>query len=190
MRTPPLSSREKAIVVFASVHLTFLLFGMLPISWRDQIHVSPMFRCYERITRCHQLWNMFETIPNMNRLEARLVVKEEGRKAKEEGVVLPGLRRFSQHDHVRLNNWMVNVIFNSTRGVFREAYMRSAAITLLRTGRYTSKAELTLEVIPAYIRSLKGVHTLKEIAVERPSVLGPFPLGALVANNAPAPSAP
>ena len=127
MRTPPLSSREKAIVVFASVHLTFLLFGMLPISWRDQIHVSPMFRCYERITRCHQLWNMFETIPNMNSL---------------------------------------------------------------RTGRYTSKAELTLEVIPAYIRSLKGVHTLKEIAVERPSVLGPFPLGALVANNAPAPSAP
>jgi len=190
MRASQLSSRKKVIVVFASIHLAFLLCGMLPISWRDRIHVSSVFRCYERITRCHQVWNMFETIPNMNRLEARLVVKEEGRKAKEEGVVLPGLRRFSQHDHVRLNNWMVNVIFNSTRGVFREAYMKSAAIALLRTGRYTSKAELTLEVIPAYTRSLKGVHTLKEIAVERPSVLGPFPLGTLVSNNPPAPSTP
>ena len=186
MRASPLSSREKMIVVFASVHLVFLLFGVLPASWRDRIHVSPVFQSYERLTRCHQLWNMFETIPNMNRLEARLVVKEEGRKAKEEGVVLPGLRRFTQHDYVRLNNWMVNVIFNPTRGVFREAYMRSAALALLRTGRYSSKAEMTLEVIPAYTRSLKGVLTLKEIAVERPSVLGPFPLGTLVSTNPPA----
>ena len=190
MRASPLSSREKMIVVFASVHLVFLLFGVLPASWRDRIHVSPVFQSYERLTRCHQLWNMFETIPNMNRLEARLVVKEEGRKAREEGVVLPGLRRFTQHDYVRLNNWMVNVIFNPTRGVFREAYMRSAALALLRTGRYSSKAEMTLEVIPAYTRSLKGVLTLKEIAVERPSVLGPFPLGTLVSTNPPAPSAP
>ena len=115
MRASTLSGREKAIVVLATVHLCFLLLGMLPLSWRDKVHVSPVFHVYERITRCHQLWNMFETIPNMNSLEARLVVKEEGRKAREEGVVLPGLRRFSQHDQVRLNNWMVNVIFNPAR---------------------------------------------------------------------------
>ncbi len=186
MHASPLSSREKVIVVFATVHLAFLSFGALPASWRDQIHVSSVFNLYERITRCHQLWNMFETIPNMNRLEARLVVKEDGLKAKEEGVVLPGLRKFSQHDQVRLNNWMVNVIFNPTRGVFREAYMKSAAEALLHSGRYGPRAQVSLEVIPAYTRSLLGVRSLREIAVERPSVLGPFELGALVSRKSPA----
>lgn len=187
MRARPLSSREKAIVVLASVHLAFLLFGMLPVPWRDKTVASSPFRFYERLTRCAQVWNMFETIPNMNRLEARLVVQEEGRKPREEGVVLPGLRRFSQHDQVRLNNWMVNVIFNPTRGVFREAYMHSAATALLRSGRYTPQAQMTLEVIPSYTRSLLGVRSLKEISVERPSVLGPFRLESLAPKNAFAP---
>ena len=190
MRAPSLSSRKKMIVVFASAHLVFLLFGMLPVRWRDQIHVSAVFNPYERVTRCHQLWNMFETIPNMHRLEARLIVQEGGQKPREVGMVLPGLRRFSQHDQVRLNNWMVNVIFNATRGVFRESYMKSAAEALLRTGRYSPRTQVSLEVIPAYTRSLLGVRSLKEIALERPSVLGPFELGALVAKKNPAQPAP
>ncbi|OYW76443.1 MAG: hypothetical protein B7Z37_08930 [Verrucomicrobia bacterium 12-59-8] len=190
MRTSSLSSREKVIVVFASVHLVFLLFGVLPLPWRERIHVAPVFTMYERITRCHQLWNMFETIPNMNRMEARLIVQEEARKPREVGMVLPGLRRFSQHDQVRLNNWMVNVIFNPTRGVFRESYMRSAADELIRSGRYGPRAQVSLEVIPAYTRSLLGVRSLNEIAVERPSVLGPFELGTLVSKNTPAQPTP
>ncbi|WP_395737981.1 hypothetical protein [Prosthecobacter sp.] len=187
MRVRSLSNREKVIVAFATVHLAYLLFGMLPAPWRDKTVVSPVYRFYERLTRCAQVWNMFETIPNMNRLEARLVVQEKGKKPREEGVVLPGLRRFSQHDHVRLNNWMVNVIFNPTRGVFREAYMRSAAAALMRSGRYTPQAEMTLEVLPSYTRSLLGVRSLKEIAVERPSVLGPYRLETLAPKNAFAP---
>lgn len=183
MRTSPLTSREKLIVALATVHLLFLLTGMLPTAWRDKTFVSPAFRAYERLTRCHQVWNMFETIPNMNRLEARLVVQEPGNKAREEGVVLPRLRDFSQHDQVRLNNWMVNVIFNPTRGVFREAYMHSAAAALLKSGHYSPKAQMTLEALPSYTRSLAGVRSLKEIAVEKPSVLGPFELGTLVSKN-------
>lgn len=190
MHTRPLSSREKAIVVLASVHLVFLLFGILPERWRDALHIGSPFNWYERLTRTHQVWNMFETIPNMNRLEARLVVQEGKQKAREEGVVLPGLRKFSQHDQVRLNNWMVNVIFNPTRGVFREAYMRSAAEALLRSRRYSPEAQMNLEAIPAYTRSLLGVRSLKEIAVERPSVLGPFKLGALISKTTPPPATP
>ncbi len=190
MSARPLSNREKVIVVFATVHLAFLLFGMLPVRWRDQIRVASVFNFYERISRCHQVWNMFETIPNMYRLEARLVVQEPGQKAREEGMVLPGLRRFTQHEQVRLNNWMINVVFNSSRGVFREAYMKAAAEALLRSGRYSPGAQMNFEVIPAYTRSLLGVHTLKEIAVERPSVLGPFKLGTLVSKSTPAKPAP
>lgn len=190
MRAPSQSSRKIMIVVFASAHLVFLLFGMLPTRWRDRIQVSSVFNLYERVTRCHQLWNMFETIPNMHRTEAQLIVQERGQKPKEVGMVLPGLRRFSQHDQVRLNNWMVNVIFNPTRGVFRESYMKSAAEALLRTGRYSPRTQVSLEVIPAYTRSLLGVRSLKEIAVERPSVLGPFELGTLVAKKTPAQPAP
>lgn len=186
MRAPSLSSREKVIVVFASVHLVFLLFGVLPLRWRDRIHLTPVFSFYERITRSHQVWNMFETIPNMHSLNARLIVKEDGQKTHLVGMLLPGLRRFSQNDQVRFHNWMMNVIFNPSRGVFRESYMKSAAEALLRSGRYTNKAQVSLEVIPAYTRSLLGVRTLKEIAVERPSVLGPFELGALVAKKTPA----
>ena len=190
MRAPPLSSREKVIVVFATVHVVFLFFGILPARWREQLRVASVFQFYERITRCHQVWTMFETIPNMHRMEARLVVQEGMQKAREEGMVLPGLRRFSQHDQVRLNNWMMNVVFNSSRSVFRESYMKSAAEALLRSRRYSPKAQVNLEVIPAYTRSLMGVHTLKEIAVERPSVLGPFELGTLVSKNTPSSPAP
>lgn len=190
MRAPPLTNRGKVIVVFASVHLVFLFFAMLPTRWRDRMQGSSVFYLYERVTRCHQLWNMFETIPNMHRTEARLIVQEAGQKPKEVGMVLPGLRRFSQNDQVRLNNWMVNVIFNPTRGVFRESYMASAAEALLRTGRYSPRTQVSLEVIPAYTRSLLGVRTLKEIAVERPSVLGPFELGTLVAKKNPVQSIP
>ncbi len=68
--------------------------------------------------------------------------------------------------------------------------MKSAAEALLRTRRYGPHAQVRLEVIPAYTRSLLGVRTLKEIAVERPSVLGPFELGALVSKNTPAQPAP
>lgn len=185
-----LPSRKKIIVAFASVHLVFLGLGALPLTWRDSLHLSPGFQFYERITRCHQVWNMFETIPTMNRLEARLVVQEPGRKPREEGMILPGLRKFSQHDEVRLNNWMVSVIFTSSRGVFRESYMRSAAAALLRSGRYTPRAQVTLEVVPAYTRSLLGVRSLKEIAVERPSVLGPFEIGALLPAQPAAASTP
>lgn len=190
MRAPSQSSRKIMIVVFASAHLVFLLFGALPARWRDRIHVSSVFNLYERVTRCHQLWTMFETIPNMHRTEARLIVQEQGQKPKEVGMVLPGLRRFSQHDQVRLNNWMVNVVFNPTRGVFRESYMKSAAEALLRTGRYSPRTLVSLEVIPAYTRSLLGVRSLKEIAVERPSVLGPFELATLVASKTTTPPAP
>jgi hypothetical protein len=191
MPATPLSNRGKVIVVFASVHLTFLCFGVLPVSWRERIHVAREFNVYERLTRCHQVWNMFDTIPTMNRLEARLVVKEVGaKKPREEGIVLPGLRKFSEHDRIRLNNWIINVIFNPTRGVFRESYMKSAADALLRSGRYSPKAEVTLEVIPAYTRSLLGVRELKEISVERPSVLGPFALGTLVVKDTVNPPTP
>lgn len=183
MRARPLTGREKLIVALATVHLLFVLLGMVPAPWRDKTFVSPAFRAYERLTRCHQVWNMFETIPNMNRLEVRLVVQEEGYRAREEGVVLPGLRHFSQHDQVRLNNWMVNVIFNPTRGVFREAYMHHAAQALLRAGHYGPRAKMTLEALPSYTRSLVGVRSLKEIAVEKPSVLGPYELGRLAAAN-------
>ncbi|MFC5455410.1 hypothetical protein [Prosthecobacter fluviatilis] len=186
----PPTRRGKVIVVFASVHLVFLLFGVLPTRWRDQILVSPVFNRYERVTRCHQLWNMFETIPNMNRLEARLIVQEKGQRPRELGMVLPGLRKFRQHDQVRLNNWMVNVIFNPTRGVFRESYMRSAAEALLRSGRYGPRTQVSLEVVPYYTRSLLGVRSLKEIAVERPSVLGPFEIGTLAAQTTPAQTTP
>ncbi len=190
MHASPLFSRKNVTVVFAAVHLVFLVFGMLPGRWRDHMHLSSPFNLYERITHCHQAWNMFETIPNINRMEARLVVQDGTKKAREEGVVLPGLRRFSQHDQVRLNNWMINVIFDSSRGVFRESYMRSAAQALLRSGRYSPRARMSLEVVPAYTRSLLGVRSLKEIAVERPSVLGPFELGTLGSKNTPAPSTP
>lgn len=190
MRAPPLSSREKVIVVFASVHLVFLLFGVLPLRWRNGMHLTPAFSFYERITRSHQVWNMFETIPNMHSLNARLIVQEGKQKPREEGVVLPGLRRYARHDEMRFYNWMSNVIFNPTRGVFRESYMKSAAEALLRSGRYSPRAQVSLEVIPSYTRSLLGVRSLKEIAVERPSVLGPFELGALVAKKKPAPSTP
>lgn len=190
MQVPPLFSRKNVVVVFATAHLVFLVFGMLPVRWRDRGHLSPLFSFYERLTNCRQVWNMFETIPNMNRMEARLVVQEGTQKAREEGMVLPGLRRFSQHDQVRLNNWMINVVFNSSRSVFRESYMRSAAEALLRSGRYSPRARMSLEVLPAYTRSLLGVRSLKEIAVERPSVLGPFELGKLVSTNTPAPSTP
>lgn len=183
MPATPLTRRGKVIVVFATVHLVFLLFGVLPVRWRERIHATTMFSMYERITRCHQLWNMFETIPNMHRLEARLIIQEGAQKPRAAGMVLPGLQKFSQHEQVRLNNWVANVVFNPTRGVFRESYMRSAAAALLRTGRYGPETELSLEVIPAYTRSLLGVRTLKEIAVESPSVLGPFKLGALVAKD-------
>jgi hypothetical protein len=74
--------------------------------------------------------------------------------------------------------------------VFRESYMASAAEALLRTGRYSPRTQVSLEVIPAYTRSLLGVRTLKEIAVERPSVLGPFELGTLVAKKNPVQSIP
>ena len=190
MRVSPQSSRGKLILIFASVHLVFLLFGILPVRWRDKIHVTPVFSFYERLTRCHQFWNIFETIPNMNRLEARLVVKEGTQKAHEEGVILPGLRRFSPHEYVRLNNWIANVIFTPSRGVLRESYMKKAAAALLRSGRYGPSAQVSLEVIPAYTRSLLGVRTFKEIAIERPSVLGPFELAALVSKDPPTPPAP
>ncbi len=183
MRTSPLSIQKKAILIFASLHLLYLAFGALPVPWRDALHVSPAHRFYERLTRCHQVWNMFETIPNMHRLEARLVVTDEKGKLREEGMVLPGLKKFSQHDQVRLNNWMSNVIFNSSRGVFREAYMKNAAAALLSSGRYGPHAQMSLEVLPSYTRSLVGVRTLKEISVEKPSVLGPFELGTLVGKD-------
>ncbi|MDB6005051.1 MAG: hypothetical protein JWR15_2038 [Prosthecobacter sp.] len=188
MRTSPLSIRKKVILIFASVHLVYLAFGALPVPWRDRLHVSPAHRFYERLTRCHQVWNMFETIPNMHKMEARLVVTDEKGKLREEGMVLPGLKKFSQHDQVRLNNWMINVIFNSSRGVFREAYMKNAATALLSSRRYGPKARMSLEVLPSYTRSLLGVRTLKEISVEKPSVLGPFELGALVSQNSTPPT--
>lgn len=190
MRVSSLTSREKVIVVFATVHLIFLLFGVLPLPWRDRIHLTPVFSFYERITRSHQVWNMFDTIPNMHSLDARLVVKEGGQKPHLVGMVLPGLRRFSQNDQVRFHNWMMNTIFNPSRGVFRESYMKSAAAALLSSGRYGPDAEVSLEALPLYTRSLLGVRTLKEIAVERPSVLGPFRLGALVARNTANPPTP
>ena len=183
MRTSSLSIREKVILIFASVHLVYLMLGALPETWRDTIHVSVFHRFYERITRCHQAWNMFETIPNMHSMKARLIVQEKGRKARAEGMVLPGLRPFSQHDQVRLNNWMLNVIFTSSRSVFREAYMRNAADALLRSGRYSPSAQVSLEVVPSYTRSLLGVRALKEISVDDPMVLGPFELEALASKK-------
>lgn len=185
MHLPRRPAPEKVILIFGTLHLVFLLLSMLPNKWRDGTLGSELLHGYERITRCHQEWTMFETIPTMHRLEARLVVKDGAQKARAEGVVLPGLRQFSQQDQVRLNNWMVSVVFQPSRSVFRESYMRSAAAALLRTRRYSPQAQVSLEVVPSYTRSLLGVRKLREIAVERPSVLGPFELGTLVSAAPP-----
>lgn len=183
MPAPTRPTSEKIILILASVHLLFLAGSILPVKWRDAPLVSGVFRVYQSITRCHQNWTMFESIPTMHHLEARLVVREEGQKSREEGMLLPGLRRYPRPENARLYSWVDSVAFAPSMAVFRESYMKKAATELLRTGRYRPKAQLSFEVIPAYTRSLAGVRELREIAVERPSVLGPFELSALVSGT-------
>lgn len=178
-----LSLKNKGLLIFGACHALFLIVSIVPIKWRDGAVLTAVFHIYQGCTACNHNWNMFETIPSIHHLDARLVVKDGSQKLREEGVLLPGLRRYPLPENPRLYSWVESVAFSTSLAVFRESYMKKAAAELLRSGRYDSKAEVSLEVNAAYTRSLLGVQKLREIAVERASLMGPFPISNLASKT-------
>lgn len=179
MTTTPQRFRDRCILFFGTVHLAFLAVSILPRPWTESVGVGAITHAYEATTTCLQDWSMFETIPNIHHLDVRLIVESPGAAPQRVGMRLPGLLPYPQPEHARYRNWATLVLLRQDRSDQREPYMRRVAAELLKSGRYPPEATVRLDCEVWYTRSLLGVRKLREIAVLRPTSMGPFRLADL-----------
>ncbi len=182
MRPPSRRTREAMILIFGTTHLLFLLICILPEPWRQVSILPKVCRIYQIITGSKQDWIVFDTIPTFHRLNVRLIVKDEKGRLHEEGILLPGLRRYPEPEQARIYKWVILMSFSSLMPPQRAAYIKKVAAELLRSGRYGPKSEVSLEVTAERTRSLLGVRKLREIAVPSTTLMGPLVLSDLVAK--------
>lgn len=185
MRSPSRRIIEAVTLIFGTTHLLFLLICILPEPWR-QVGISPtVTRFYQNITGSKQYWIVFDTIPTFHSLDVRLIVKDERGRLHEEGILLPGLRRYPKPEDARLYKCMTLMAYSPLMPPQREAYIKKVAAELLRSGRYGPNSEVSLEVTSERTRSLLGVRELREIAVQSTTLMGPLVLSNLI-TKAPA----
>lgn len=178
----PIRSRWSTglLLAFCCWHAVVLIISIIPPPPARDDPGNPAMDFYRLVLSGRQQWNMFETIPVLHSMSARLE-GEDGTGGKiTDGCVLPGFKPYPMPEDSRYYVLFYRMMFFDNKVAYRDAYLKKAA--QLVSARQGSEARRTWSFVldRAYTRSL--IHILHDgqlsLPVRQAFVL-PIPGGSL-----------
>lgn len=162
-------------------HLLFLVIGLIPPRLRNDGATGSVLGTYEKWTGTEQRWDMFETIPQLHKLEVGLMeVRSEGA-IRRSRVILPELDPYPVPESARHYGLFHRLIWQPDGPDYANAYLKRVADQLAASPR--PPEAIALQVDAWHTRSLRGVKALGEIAVNKVATYGPVPVAEPVPES-------
>ena len=122
------------LLVFCCGHAVFLIASIVPRNPPPAERGNPAVALYRMLTGGQQQWNVFETIPFLHSLDARIEVDDGVGGRAVVGSVLPGFTPYPRPERSRYYILFHRMLHNTDRPLFFEAYLRTTE-ALLRAQR-------------------------------------------------------
>lgn len=186
--TSPASSvpggwRQWALGALCAVHALFLIFALIPPRLRSEGATGRLLAAYQKWTGSEQRWDMFETIPQLHKLEAGLIEVREDGAIRRPGVILPELSPYPAPERPRHYSLFHRMIWQPDGPAYADAFLQRV------TGQFRNQPRppkaVALQIDAWHTRSLIGVKSLGEIAVNKIATYGPVPVGETPAPDTP-----
>ena len=117
---------------------------------------------------------MFETIPALHRLDVGLMEIRDGTVRRNAGLILPDFSSCPAPEDARVYTLFHRMIWDVNGPDYANAYLRRMAEEL--SGRSDAPDSIALQMDAWHTRSLLGVKSLGEIAVNKIATYGPIPV--------------
>ncbi len=132
----PVKGRVRAVLLllFCCGHAVFLIASIVTRNPPPTERGNPVLAFYRLFTGGQQQWNMFETIPLLHSLDARIVVDDGPGEVVVVGSVLPGFTPYPRPEQSRYYVLFHRMMIQAERPSFFEAYLRRTDV-LLRSQR-------------------------------------------------------
>lgn len=142
------------LLIFCCWHAGFLIVSIIPRGPGQDEPGSPAMDLYRLLTGGRQVWNMFETIPVLHSMDARLEGEDEAGRTITAGCVLPGFTPYPKPESSRHYALFHRLLWSSNGAAFREAYLRKAANLLQNQRDSGARGNWSLVVDADYTRNM------------------------------------
>lgn len=161
------------LLIFCCGHAMFLIFSIMPRSRGQDDPGSPAMDLYRLVTGGRQVWNMFETIPILHSLDARLEAGDATGRRITAGCVLPGFMPYPKPETSRYYILFHRMLATSSGAAVREAYLRKIAqlSSAQRGSGIGGPWSLVMDV--EYTRNLFHIRRDGQISMPVTKVFGP-----------------
>jgi hypothetical protein len=112
------------LLAFCCWHGAFLAYSIIPVSHEKDVPSHSVLDFYRLAVSGSQQWNMFETIPTLHSMDARLVGEDETGNQITRGCILPGFEPYPKPEQARYYQAFFRLLSDDS---YRDAYLRNAA---------------------------------------------------------------
>ena len=112
------------LLVFCCWHAVFLIISVVPQRTGQEDRISAPMNLYGMLAAGSQGWKMFETIPLLHSLDARIEIEDEAGGRTSVGSVLPGLAPYPKPELSRHYILLHRMLLSSSSPSHLEAYLR------------------------------------------------------------------
>jgi hypothetical protein len=138
------------LLVFCCWHGAFLAYSIIPVPNGNDVPSHSILDFYRLAVSGSQQWNMFDTIPTLHSMDARLVGEDETGNQITRGCILPGFEPYPKPEQARYYVALFRLLSQES---YRDAYLRNAA-QLLSTQQAQDGKNWSLVVNAEYTRHL------------------------------------
>ena len=165
------------LLIFCCWHAGFLIISIFPrrLGQEDPGHLA--MDLYRLLTGGRQLWSMFETIPVLHSLDARLEGEDETGGKITAGCVLPGFKPYPKPEQSRYYVLFHRLLFTANGVGFREAYLRKVAQLLPAQRGSMAGRNWVLVMDTAYTRNLVHSRRDGQLSLQFTKTFGPAGAG-------------
>ena len=161
------------LLIFCCGHAVFLIVSIIPRTRGQDDPGNPAMDLYRSLTGGRQVWNMFETIPVLHSLDARLEARDATGATITAGCVLPGFRRYPQPETSRYYILFHRMLATSSGAAIREAYLKKINQMPSPPRDFGSGGPWSLVMDVEYTRNLFHIRRDGQIAMPVTKVFGP-----------------
>ena len=148
------------LLAFCCWHAVVLILSINPPPPAREDPGNPAMDFYRLALSGRQQWNMFETIPVLHSMGARLEGKDERGGIITAGCVLPGFKPYPRPEDSRYYVLIYRMMFFDNKVPYRDAYLKKLANEVSARQSTGERRTWSLVLDGAYTRNL--VHILRD----------------------------
>ena len=148
------------LLAFCCWHAVILVISIIPPPPAREDPGNPAMDFYRLALSGRQQWNMFETIPVLHSMGARLEGKDVSGDTITAGCVLPGFKPYPMPEASRYYVLFYRMMFFDNKVAYRDAYMKKIAKALAAREGAAGGRTWSLVLDGAYTRNL--IHILHD----------------------------